>query len=125
MYECGDGRVSELLSRWLLKLGLTAKSFVQEMEEVRVRFISQKVSPHCAGGGGGPPARQEAGGGGQGELPQQLQRPRHHHPPLLGPGDNTPLSLVHTTPILASDWSKQVNKYFPPIGQQNFNASSA
>ena len=34
MYECGDGRVSELLSRWLLKLGLTAKSFVQEMEEV-------------------------------------------------------------------------------------------
>ena len=45
MYECGDGRVSELLSRWLLKLGLTAKSFVQEMEEVRVRFISQKVSP--------------------------------------------------------------------------------
>ena len=90
-----------------------------------MRFISQEVSLHCPGGGGGPPARQEAGGGGQGELPQQLQRPRHHHPPLLGPGDNTPLSLVHTTPILASDWSKQVNKYFPPIGQQNFNASSA
>ena len=106
MYECGDGRVSELLSRWLLKLGLTAKSFVQEMEEVRVRFISQKVSPHYAGGGGGPPARQEAGGGGQGEVPQQLQRPRHHHPPLLGPGDNTPLSLAHITPILLSDWSK-------------------
>ena len=73
---------------------------------MRAVFISQKVSPHCAGGGGGPPARQEAGGGGQGELPQQLQRPRHHHPPLLGPGDNTPLSLVHINPILASDWSK-------------------
>ena len=42
MYECGDGRVSELLSRWLLKLGLTAKSFVQEMEEVRVRLYHRR-----------------------------------------------------------------------------------
>ena len=48
MYECGDGRVSELLSRWLLKLGLTAKSFVQEMEEVRVRFTDPRRCHHTA-----------------------------------------------------------------------------
>ena len=34
MFECGDGRISELLSRWLLRLGLTARSFIQEMEAV-------------------------------------------------------------------------------------------
>ena len=32
MFECGDGRISELLSRWLLRLGLTSRTFVQQME---------------------------------------------------------------------------------------------
>ena len=34
MFECGDGRVSELLSRWLLRLGLTPRTFIQQMEAV-------------------------------------------------------------------------------------------
>ena len=34
MFECGDGRISELLSRWLLRLGLTSRTFVQQMEAV-------------------------------------------------------------------------------------------
>ena len=32
MFECGDGRISELLSRWLCRLGLTPRTFVQQME---------------------------------------------------------------------------------------------
>ena len=34
MFECGDGRVSELVSRWLLRLGLSPRTFVQQMEAV-------------------------------------------------------------------------------------------
>ena len=34
VFECGDGRVSELVSRWLLRLGLTPRTFVQQMEAV-------------------------------------------------------------------------------------------
>ena len=34
VFECGDGRVSELLSRWLLRLGLTPRTFVQQMESL-------------------------------------------------------------------------------------------
>ena len=34
VFECGDGRISELLSRWLGRLGLTPRTFVQQMEAV-------------------------------------------------------------------------------------------
>ena len=37
VFECGDGRISELLSRWLGRLGrlgLTPRTFIQQMEAV-------------------------------------------------------------------------------------------
>ena len=34
VFVCGDGRISELLSRWLGRLGLTPRTFVQRMEAV-------------------------------------------------------------------------------------------
>ena len=34
MFECGNGRISEILSKWLLRLGVNSKKFVQNIDDI-------------------------------------------------------------------------------------------
>ena len=34
VFECGNGRISEILSKWLLRLGVNSKTFVQTIEDI-------------------------------------------------------------------------------------------
>jgi len=43
VFECGNGRVSEILARWLVKLGADAKSLVNDLENLEENKIRQLV----------------------------------------------------------------------------------
>ena len=44
VFQCGDGRLAELLSRWLIKLGLTSRTLVQELESLQVEQEESAVA---------------------------------------------------------------------------------
>jgi len=43
VFECGNGRVSEILARWLVKLGADGKSLVNSMESMEENKIRQLI----------------------------------------------------------------------------------
>ena len=52
VFQCGDGRLAELLSRWLIRLGVTSRSLIQELESVQVGeeeeiAVSRKLLQPC------------------------------------------------------------------------------
>ena len=47
VFQCGDGRLAELLSRWLIKLGVTSRGLVQELESVEDTGLSRRLLEPC------------------------------------------------------------------------------
>ena len=47
VFQCGDGRLAELLARWLIKLGLTSRTLVQELETVEDTSLCRALLQPC------------------------------------------------------------------------------